>query len=305
MGQLSASIAHEVNQPIGAAITYANAALNWLRPQPPNLEEVRRALGLIMEAGIRAGDVVDRIRALVKKAPLRNDRVDINEAVVQIVELTRGEMAKNTISIRMQLAENVPAIRGDRVQLQQVILNLLINAIEAMRGMREGARELLISTLETESEGVLVAVRDSGPGLDPASIHRCSSPSTPPNLAAWEWGCRSAVRLSKLIRDDCGPARTLHTVPSFNSRCHHIHMVRTRIVEDVCSIHTAANVSWRVFVDAAVHQRRDLGVGVDLDEAGSPRIAPRIHNPSPFVQNHGSLGLSRQTIAHGPANFVG
>ena len=172
MGQLPASIAHEVNQPIGAAITYANAALNWLRPQPPNLEEVRRALGLIMEAGIRAGDVVDRIRALVKKAPPRNDRVDINEAVVQIVELTRGEMAKNTISIRMQLAENVPAIRGDRVQLQQVILNLLINGLEAMRGMSGGSRELLISTLETESEDVLVAVRDSGPGLDPKSIHR-------------------------------------------------------------------------------------------------------------------------------------
>jgi PAS domain S-box-containing protein len=170
MGQLTASIAHEVSQPIGAAITHANAALNWLRPQPPNLEEVRRTLGLIVEAGIRAGDVIDRIRALVKKAPPRKDRVEINEAVLEIVELIRREIAKNTISVQMQLAESLPAVKGDRVQLQQVILNLLINAVEAMSGMSEGSRELLISTRETESEGVLVAVRDSGPGLAPESI---------------------------------------------------------------------------------------------------------------------------------------
>jgi C4-dicarboxylate-specific signal transduction histidine kinase len=144
--------------------------LNWLRPQPPNLEEVRRTLGLIVEAGIRAGDVIDRIRALVKKAPPRKDRVEINEAVLEIVELIRREIAKNTISVQMQLAESLPAVKGDRVQLQQVILNLLINAVEAMSGMSEGSRELLISTRETESEGVLVAVRDSGPGLAPESI---------------------------------------------------------------------------------------------------------------------------------------
>jgi signal transduction histidine kinase len=172
MGELTASIAHEVNQPIGAAITYANAALNWLRSQPPNLEEVRRALGLIVEAGIRAGDVIDRIRALVKKAPPRKDRVEINEAVLAIVELTRSEMAKNAISVQMQLAESLPAVQGDRVQLQQVILNLLINAVEAMSGMSERPRELLISTRETESEGVLVAVLDSGPGLAPKSVDR-------------------------------------------------------------------------------------------------------------------------------------
>src|SRR5215831_6860164 len=122
MGQLTASIAHEINQPIGAAITYAKAALNWLRPEPPNLEEARRSLDTIVEAGIRAGVVIDRIRALVKKAPLRKDRVDINEAVLEIVELTRREMAKNGISVNMQLAERLPAIQGDRVQLQQVIL---------------------------------------------------------------------------------------------------------------------------------------------------------------------------------------
>jgi PAS domain S-box-containing protein len=172
MGHLTASIAHEINQPIGAAITYANAALNWLGRQSPNLEEVRRALGLIVEADIRAGDVIDRIRALVKKAPARKDRVEINEAILEIVELTRREMVKNAISMHMQLAENLPAVQGDRVQLQQVILNLLINAIDAMSEMSEGPRELLISTQSTELEGVLLAVCDTGPGLAPESADR-------------------------------------------------------------------------------------------------------------------------------------
>jgi PAS domain S-box-containing protein len=172
MGHLTASIAHEINQPIGAAITYANAALNWLGRQSPNLEEVRRALGLIVEAYIRAGDVIDRIRALVKKAPARKDRVEINEAILEIVELTRREMVKNAISMHMQLAESLPAVQGDRVQLQQVILNLLINAIDAMSEMSEGPRELLISTQSTELEGVLLAVCDTGPGLAPESADR-------------------------------------------------------------------------------------------------------------------------------------
>jgi PAS domain S-box-containing protein len=172
MGHLSASIAHEINQPIGAAITYANAASHWLDAQPPDLEEVRRALGLIMESNVRAGDVIDRIRALVKKAPPRKDRLEINETVLEVIALIQDEMAKNGISVRTQLAETLPAIQGDRVQLQQVILNLLINAVEAMSGMSEGLRELLISTAKTDSEGVLVAVRDSGPGLAPEGLER-------------------------------------------------------------------------------------------------------------------------------------
>jgi C4-dicarboxylate-specific signal transduction histidine kinase len=172
MGHLSASIAHEINQPIGAAITYANAASHWLDAQPPDLEEVRRALGFIMESNVRAGNVVDRIRALVKKAPPRKDRLEINETVLEVIALIQNEMAKKGISVRTQLAQTLPAIQGDRVQLQQVILNLLINAVEAMSEMTEGLRELLISTAKTDSEGVLVAVRDSGPGLAPEGLER-------------------------------------------------------------------------------------------------------------------------------------
>jgi PAS domain S-box-containing protein len=172
MGQLSASIAHEISQPIGAALSYANAASHWLAAQPPNLEEVRRALGFIKESGVRASEVIDRIRALVKKAPPRKDRLEINEAILQVIALAQNEIASSGVSVRTELAEALPAIQGDRVQLQQVILNLLINAIEAMSAMSEGSRELLFSTAKTDSGMVLVAVRDSGPGLAPESIDR-------------------------------------------------------------------------------------------------------------------------------------
>jgi PAS domain S-box-containing protein len=170
MGQLSASIAHEVNQPIAAAITNAHAALRWLGARPPDLEEVRQALGRIVNNGARAGDVIGRIRDLVRKAPPRKDGLEINEAIREVIALTRGEAVKNGVSVQTQLAQGLPLIQGDRVQLQQVILNLIINAVEAMSAASEGSRELLISTGKAESEGVLVAVRDSGPGLTPESL---------------------------------------------------------------------------------------------------------------------------------------
>ena len=171
MGQLSASIAHEINQPIGATITYADAGLRWLGANPPNLEEVRQAFGHILESGVRAGEVMNRIRALAKKAPLQKDSLEINEVILEVMALTSREMEKNGISAQTQLAESLPAIQGDRVQLQQVILNLLINAMEAMSGMSEEPRELLISTAKSDSE-IVVSVRDSGPGLMPESVER-------------------------------------------------------------------------------------------------------------------------------------
>jgi C4-dicarboxylate-specific signal transduction histidine kinase len=172
MGQLSASIAHEVNQPLAAAVTHAQAALRWLGARPPDLEEARRAVGRIVKEGDRASDVIGRIRALVKKAPPRKDDFEINEAIREVIALTRGEVVKNSVSVETQLAEGLPLIQGDRVQLQQVILNLIINAVEAMSGVSEGARELLISTAKAASDGAVVAVRDSGPGLAPANLER-------------------------------------------------------------------------------------------------------------------------------------
>jgi len=171
MGQLTASITHEVNQPITAAVTYALAARRYLSAEPPNLHEVDDALSLIVREGNRAGEVVGRIRALIKKAPARKDAVEINDAILEVIALARTEAANNSVSVRTQLAEGLPRVQGDRVQLQQVLLNLIINAIEAMRDIGEKERELLISS-RNDPDGVSVEVRDSGPGFAPADTDR-------------------------------------------------------------------------------------------------------------------------------------
>ncbi|MGY2907792.1 PAS domain S-box protein [Bradyrhizobium sp. URHC0002] len=172
MGELSASIAHEVNQPIAATVTNAQAALRWLRAQPPDLDEVRASLSRIVEDGNRAGNVIGGIRAFINKVPPRKDRFDLNEAILEMIGLTRSEMLKHGISLQTELAPGLPRMEGDRTQLQQVILNLVVNAIEAMGGIDEGMREFRIKTERAAAGGVLVTARDSGPGLDPENVER-------------------------------------------------------------------------------------------------------------------------------------
>jgi NO-binding membrane sensor protein with MHYT domain len=172
MGELAASISHEVMQPLGAVVTNAQTALRWLGGQPPDLDEVRQALGRAVKDGRRAAEIIGRIRTLIKKEPLRKDALEVNKAIVEVIALTRGEVMKNNVSVQTQLAEGLPLIQGDRVQLQQVILNLIINAVEAMSGVSGGSRGLLIGTRKDTPGGVLVAVQDSGPGLNPASFER-------------------------------------------------------------------------------------------------------------------------------------
>jgi PAS domain S-box-containing protein len=196
MGQLTASIAHEVNQPIAAAVTNAQAALLWLDARPPNLEEVRQALDRIAKDANRAGDVIGRIRALIEKAPARKDWVDMNEAIREVIEVTRGEAVKNGASMQTALGEGLPLIEGDRVQLQQVVLNLIVNAVQAMCAVAEGPRELFITTAQAEPNGVLVAVKDSGPGLTPASLEHLFAPfytTKPGGLGMGLSICRSIV----------------------------------------------------------------------------------------------------------------
>jgi signal transduction histidine kinase len=196
MGELSASIAHEVMQPITATVTNANAALRWLCAQPPDLEEVRQALNRAVKEGNRATDVIGRIRALIKKAPPRKDALEISGAIHEVIALARGEIVKNGVSVQTQLAEGLPLIQGDRVQLQQVILNLIINAVEAMSAVSEGSRELLIGAERDASGGVLVAVRDSGPGLNPESFERLFDPfytTKPGGMGMGLSICRSIV----------------------------------------------------------------------------------------------------------------
>lgn len=172
MGQLTGAIAHEVSQPIAATMMSAQAALNWLEGQPPDLERVRRLLARIIDDGARAREVIERTRALIKNAPQRRDMLEINGPIGEVIELTRSEAMKNGVSVTTALAEELPCIRGDRVQLQQVMLNLIVNAIQAMSSVSGGARELAISTEKTESGDVRVVVRDSGPGLAPTDAER-------------------------------------------------------------------------------------------------------------------------------------
>jgi C4-dicarboxylate-specific signal transduction histidine kinase len=196
MGQLTASIAHEVNQPIAAAATNAQAALRWLAARPPNLEEVRQALDHIVKDASRAGDVIGRIREIIKKAPSRKDRVDINEAIREVIELTRGEAVKNGASVQTAFGEALPLIEGDRVQLQQVVLNLIVNAVQAMGAVAERPRELFITTARAEPNGVLVTVKDSGPGLAPSNLEQLFAPfytTKPDGLGMGLSICRSII----------------------------------------------------------------------------------------------------------------
>jgi PAS domain S-box-containing protein len=170
MGQLSASIAHELKQPIAVAIGSAQAAFKWLGKQPPELEEVQQSLSRIVEAGTQATDFIERIRGLFKKGVSQKDPFDINKAILDVVALTCGEMTNNRVSVQTQFADGLPFVKGDRVQLQQVMLNLIINAIEAMTEMSEGSRQLLIGTRKEASDELLVTVQDSGPGLSPGRL---------------------------------------------------------------------------------------------------------------------------------------
>jgi C4-dicarboxylate-specific signal transduction histidine kinase len=174
-GQLTASIAHEINQPIGATLTNAQAGLRWLRAEPPDLPAVGRALDRIVRDSNRAGSIIHRIRALIKKAPPRMEGLAINDAILEIIALTRGEVAKQGITLRAQLAEGLPDIEGDRVQLQQVVLNLILNATEAMGQTSDGTRDLFISSTP-DGDGVQVTVRDSGPGFAPGSLEHVFDP---------------------------------------------------------------------------------------------------------------------------------
>jgi two-component system sensor kinase FixL len=172
VGEMTASIAHEVNQPIAAIVANARAGLLWLDTQPPALEEVRLALRRIDKDGSRAGEVVSRVRGLVKKVPPRIERWDLSEAVDEVVALTRPELLRNSVILRNDLSDDVRVVKGDRVQLQQVLMNLAVNAIEAMTGVHGRLRVLTISTARADPDTVLVEVRDTGTGIDPGHLDR-------------------------------------------------------------------------------------------------------------------------------------
>jgi C4-dicarboxylate-specific signal transduction histidine kinase len=193
LGELTASIAHEVNQPLGALVNNAGACLGWLDAE--NLEEARNSVALMMDDAQRASEIITRIRALVKKAPPQKDWLDINQMIREIIGLARNEMQRNGVALETQLSDDVPLVFGDRIQLQQVMLNLMMNAIEAMT-QTTGPRELLISSGPDDSKGVLVVVRDSGPGLDSKSLERLFEPfytTRPQGMGMGLAICRSII----------------------------------------------------------------------------------------------------------------
>jgi C4-dicarboxylate-specific signal transduction histidine kinase len=166
MGELTASLAHEVNQPIAAAVTDANTCLRWLMRDPPDVEEARAAAARVVKDATRAVEIINRVRLLFKKSPAERELVDINEVIPKMIVLLYSEAARYNISVQAELATDLPHIIGDPVQLQQVIMNLIVNSIDAMKDV-DGARDLVIRSQRTENGQVLVSVIDTGVGLPP------------------------------------------------------------------------------------------------------------------------------------------
>jgi signal transduction histidine kinase len=214
MGQLTASIVHEIKQPVTATRTYAAAALRFLDKNPPNVAEVRKALACIVNETVRTSDVVDRIGSLIKKAPPRKQVVDLNAAILEVIALTHSEAVKTGVTVDTQFAGELPSIQCDQVQLQQVMLNLIINAIQSMSGVEDGNRELHISTVSIEPDGVCVAVRDTGHGLRRESLPRLFEPfytTKPDGMGMGLSICRAIIEAhgGRLWAIECEPRGAL------------------------------------------------------------------------------------------------
>jgi hypothetical protein len=171
IGEQAASLVHEITQPIATARNNARAAVNFLERQPPELGEVKEALDCIVADTDRAREIIDRIRDHIRKVPPRKARFDLNDAIDEVIVLGRSAITKNRVWVQTRLSQGLFPVHGDRVQLQQVVLNLLLNAVEAMGSVEAAPQELLISTKQDHT-GVLVAVHDSGPGIDPEHLDR-------------------------------------------------------------------------------------------------------------------------------------
>jgi PAS domain S-box-containing protein len=176
MGELAASLSHEILHPIATARNNARAGMRFLEMSPPNLTEVREALGCVVRDADRAKDIVGRIRSQIKRAPPRKERFDLNDAINEVIVMVRSAIAKDAISVSTLLMDGLVPVQGDRVQLQQVLVNLILNAVEAMSSVEDGTRDLSIRTEQSQTGGILVAVHDSGPGIDPVNLDRVFEP---------------------------------------------------------------------------------------------------------------------------------
>ena len=172
MGELAASIAHEINQPLAAVVNNANAGLRWLNNRPPNTEEVRAALRRIVNDGERGSSIIESIRAMLKKGVGERSQLNLNELICDVMRLTEGQFQRHGVSIRSELADDLPSVLADRIQLQQVILNLFMNAAEAMVSISDRERLVRVRSEKHGGDGTLIAVEDSGPGVEPEDAKR-------------------------------------------------------------------------------------------------------------------------------------
>ncbi|MEX3940528.1 AAA family ATPase [Paraburkholderia sp. BR10937] len=196
LGHLTASISHEITQPIASAVFNAQAATHWLDASPPNLGEVRAAIARVVKNGTRANDVIRRIRALVKKQLAKQELFLVNDAIREVIVLTRGEASKHRVTLHENLEADVPTVEGDRVQFQQVVMNLIINAFEAMSDCADGVRQLTIATRAGDANTVRITVSDTGPGIGEADAERLFEPFFTTKAAGMGMGlsiCRSIV----------------------------------------------------------------------------------------------------------------
>ena len=196
MGELTASLAHEILHPIATARNNARAGMRFLEVSPPNLAEVMEALACVVKDADRAKDIVGRVRDHIKKAPPRMELFDLNVAIDEVLVMVRNAIENHRVAVRTCLMEGEATVSGDRVQLQQVVLNLILNAMEAMSSVEEGARELSISTELSQPNGLLVAISDSGPGIDPEHLDRVFAPFYTTKTSGMGMGlsiCRSII----------------------------------------------------------------------------------------------------------------
>jgi len=196
LGELTASIAHEVNQPLAAIVANGEASLRWLGRDVPELDEARSAMQRVIADGKRASEVIRRLRALARKADMQKVPLNLNDVIDEAILLVEREVLRHRVTLKLKLAPRLPPVLGDHVQLQQVVVNLLLNGIQAMASVSDRARELRIETQQQEVDAVLVAVQDSGIGIDPESASRLFSPffTTKPNGMGMGLSiCRSIV----------------------------------------------------------------------------------------------------------------
>ena len=228
LGELTASIAHEVNQPLTGVVTNGSACLRLLDLEPPDLDEVRSAVEGIISDGMRASDVIQRVRALSKKADLQMAQLNINDVISDVIRLLEREILNHLVSLRLELAPTPPRVMGDRVQLQQVIINLVVNGMEAMAAVTDRPRELVIRSRRHDADQVLIEVQDGGSGIDPENADRLFNAffTTKPNGMGMGLSvCRSIIQahggqISASPNDEGAGATFRFTLPCFRRHNH-------------------------------------------------------------------------------------